>query len=1539
MSSSGGGRHRADRDGTRQDQSLDHLRKLLLKVKPTGVNGFEGLVANILAAMTGFVFRLAKSGSQFGRDASTIPGLFAVAMEAKLYKRNPRLEDLAGKAVVGGQALSGKIDLWVLGATSEVGDNTVKQLSEILDSYGVSLLMLDWAPSPLPPLAVLLASARDAALAWFAKHQAQVDRNKLSTALDTIADATGYPDHAKMLRQQLTASEIGLDALRRRTADWLHDRFRNRAASQRTFGQFITIADPSAPPLSRSAEAKSLADAIVIDPQDPTVLAVLGDEGVGKTWLIAQWWATLSEQPILILVAGRRADVLNPTAPLESLARLLAQQDGRSDDAAVAAWCRRLARWKAQYAEGRLRFVIVLDGLNEHAGMPWADILNALAPEVYALGGLVMATSREAFWSRDVMPRIHNTLNVRAVPLAGYTDEDLTVMLARVGAAPADLPPRVREFVRNPRVCAVALDHLHRLSLQPNELTVERLLLEYWRWRLEERGDLVSHNIQDLEKLLRSHAGDWLAQPHSSFDRDDWTKHSGAMRRADGRDFHNDLTEIVEGRFMRPASDNSGAYEFREETLPFALALLVNHELKSGLKVPGNDADELLGGILDPVRGFDLIAEVVAAAAGMACIEDTFPVAGRLALILAWLGLQNVSNEPFTTMSAYVPTRPGAFFDVAELSDGRIGNEDRHNSLMSLITLKRDHPKVFLELQSRLPKWLGRWSRQAQIAAQGDKQAKIQGAREVRIDDSLRALSPDERKLFDQICNEAPERSAMHLDWAAAILTAARAQEHLASGLVGWAFAQAIAGDNHDAERELAWVIRLNPIDHAETEAAVRRLIEPITSGASEPARRAAATALNLLGTRSAAALADKLTIRGSSKRWRLVDNFCDTNPYDPNAPPGSNLDKARAAAVQMPASQVWNTMYYNPEDRDLEVVTPALARFDPPVVAKILREIIRSIENRTQLQFRQLACFLPELSPLFDEATIQAVKTAYHRLISQPNIVRDIEFGFIAYHLIISIIPHLDEEAQLDILLSLPSAVPDYRYPRHAFKPLSTEVLERRLESALALPNMDNLRRTLFFISASSTVMSDRMRQIIADLVNSPEEIIAIAASAVVYTAKDHNLNATILEQAQRSGCHADNSAGAFGQARAVAEAVIEQKREDLLNLIAPRFLGQVVGALGKWKLVADYVECVLNRLLQPVVTPALRSVRLIESVSEDERETSTRIEDCSESSHRSDPLSLFNDFSNSETVAKGFFERQEEMLADAEAFERALTNAGAADLAMPPPLDGIANIVIHDPRRVAHWLDRILNTTETLALGQIHNLGVVMAGAYASSDPDKAAAVLRHLRKHPPLVYIEIGKDRVSLYNRALFSTSDVVALDPLREGVFGDAFDDAQLEEAISAAEACGAVAWIDRYMDGLLASAHPSDQARGLTIAGLRQVNIKSDRVLAEPWGSGFLGEVASAAVKNYQCNRWAQHWFNCARTSSDPIDFWRFGKLAEGVVDQRFVGWFESKKYCYLLTTFGDEVYERFMKAAQKCTKKRKDTLFGLKAPERDLLVM
>ena len=167
------------------DSSLEELRRLLLQLKPTGDEGFEGLLATTLSDFSGLTIRLAKSGPQFGRDGRSPSASFAIAMEAKRCSDKLGLEVLA-KAAVAGHVLSDSVDVWVVGATSAIGDNTLEEITGLLEDRGVTLLALDWAPRPLPPMAVFLAATRHLVIDWLT-NSAGYDRAALTKILNTVA--------------------------------------------------------------------------------------------------------------------------------------------------------------------------------------------------------------------------------------------------------------------------------------------------------------------------------------------------------------------------------------------------------------------------------------------------------------------------------------------------------------------------------------------------------------------------------------------------------------------------------------------------------------------------------------------------------------------------------------------------------------------------------------------------------------------------------------------------------------------------------------------------------------------------------------------------------------------------------------------------------------------------------------------------------------------------------------------------------------------------------------------------------------------------------------------------------------------------------------------------------------------------------------------------------------------------------------------------------------------------------------------------------
>ncbi len=272
------------------------------------------------------------------------------------------------------------------------------------------------------------------------------------------------------------------------------------------------------------------------------------------------------------------------------------------------------------------------------------------------------------------------------------------------------------------------------------------------------------HNLDDFAKLLRSHAADWLQRSRRQFDRDEWPTHSGVAKRRGPEAAQNDLTEIEEGRFLQINAQRPGFYSFRESALPYALGLLINAELSTALGEIGSVAqlDSRLNAILDPIRGFDSIADMLAAATGLSCLDPGCPVEICEALIRAWCGLQNVGVTALESMAAYVPIRAEAFLRVAGSGEDAI-KADGATLIVSQRYCWRDEsmPPYPEQIKHHLVRWLGWWSRR-RFEVVGDTRRVRRGVEPIAETESIKAvasLNDYERSLFYKLTIEHQESS------------------------------------------------------------------------------------------------------------------------------------------------------------------------------------------------------------------------------------------------------------------------------------------------------------------------------------------------------------------------------------------------------------------------------------------------------------------------------------------------------------------------------------------------------------------------------------------------------------------------------------------------------------------------------------------------------------------------------------------------------------------------------------------------------------
>ena len=387
---------------------LDAQEKLKSELQRAASSSkLEELAAALIGRLLDLPIAVAKTGFQHGGDAGPAGQQGRrFRLECKKYSDTTSLSDreLLGEidhALARDEALEG----WFLIATRAVPEQLAQDLIQKAERLGVPVVVIGWSNHTLAPLTAHCTLDPDLVEAHFSKAAGASARTLQPAAADALAS----------LRRDLQAWVLGFEGLRARSHQKLNQIRTSPRTSNAELGQ--NAAAGAQPKKVRRASVRAALDAWWQGAaHNDAPAAVIGWDGVGKTWATLDWLVDREADLPIILVVPSSAAACIASASEISIKRFLAgrlyELSGVRD---VDHWMRRLDYLLQRPSTEGPVLTLFFDGLNQEPSVPWLPILKVLQGESFA-GRVRVLTSTRTHHFEDRLSRLRGLVSA-AVPI------------------------------------------------------------------------------------------------------------------------------------------------------------------------------------------------------------------------------------------------------------------------------------------------------------------------------------------------------------------------------------------------------------------------------------------------------------------------------------------------------------------------------------------------------------------------------------------------------------------------------------------------------------------------------------------------------------------------------------------------------------------------------------------------------------------------------------------------------------------------------------------------------------------------------------------------------------------------------------------------------------------------------------------------------------------------------------------------------------------------------------------------------------------
>jgi hypothetical protein len=1514
------------------ESHLAALKAALLTLNHSGHDGFEGLLAAVLSEVCGQPFRVASSGSQRGRDGDSALDEGATYFEAKLYTDPVPQSVVTGKIVDLSNDDKGQVDTWILCATSSINSQHADKYRGSLAAFGIGCLILDWPAGTLPTLAVLFSMAAARVERFVLDHSQDPSAvTGIRADLEAVAADSQFVDMSTSLRSMVRDGSVGLGLAKAANRAALVEAFSDRREARRLFGQPLAPMDKSGLPWAERPTLVQQVEAAISGPPTNRVVLVLGDEGTGKSWLVAKGWS--GSQPVPLLAAFMASDLSMPEAMtnLEELliAKLSSQAGDVLTDSIRKRWKRRFAGWRANPGPKHIRLAVWVDGLNQAHGFPWARWIDAMARFLEEIGGRLIVTTNN--WHHaEIRSTVTSPLD--RVLVDEWSESELKGILDARGIKSDALAAEVFHFLRNPRILGIAVELLDAKEIERvDELTVGRLLFEHIR--RHDRDAIGGMTAREFAKTLQSHAEEMLERLKSQ-------KHDDLTIFNLGKD----LSAVSQSRFFEPVAGESDLYAIRKEGLPLALGLALASVLRKEARA-SRDPEARLAEVTEPINALSETSAVVFSALQISFVQEGCPLEVQAALAKYFVGLQNVSDDLYPAFEALAKRAPGPFLKAthdAALSRLRLPNA--RWLILALHSASTD-PTHAAEVSRQAQEWLSRYSLAPEVgmfrntgrdpAKEAVELARLRQELETRRS----ALSAPEREFVGSGLKEESREGLNQLHQYALELLAGKPLEGAVPALTGWAFANALNPNIHGPDKQLRHLVRFNAVDWLRTRDAVRTASEPfLTPEASKTARRAAAVMLNATGDPddAARALAVFEALDSDQPRfsWPVDPNYSQVDPCDPGTQAPANIDTIGTTNKKIDVGVLSTGRGMTIEDHMVTRSMPVLARFEPATAIELRRKFARQAVERTDvLPLRQAMMALLKDSAILDSDAVGRLvsigSSPEFEFLSDKGGIRD--EWLVQQYALRAAFPHKSGDEQLrsleaggnqETLLDLLECT----------VPASEAEVDSALERASSPGESNRLAMVLSFVQFSGTPLSGAMKSRLGSLFASADQGMRMKAMALAARTRD----ADLLRQFLATGWEAANCDAKTGyhelwygsRCLLVAAGLGLIGAAEAVGRMGANFYGfaALLNDEGA-KAVADRVDVAFHRAIGVNGIPQFPLVQQPVTAEEGQEPPLLSLVD----QPAGDIRQVFEIMGEDDEAFQQRYRRSWQAF---DRFVDRITRADARIILDDVSWGGFEAILAWDPALADSWKWSLLAAQDEV-FRAMHAFATGLARAIAPTDPAGAAQLFARTASQRPFVNRVIGVSGISAEAVAVWSRASIPEVRELCFARLDGAPNDSMIAAEVLAAHEAGAQAFVQEYVDSRLAVGEPAKTARALLVCGFSDANDHAGRTLQRFDGcEGFIGQAHHAASYAYRRNDWARHWYREMKAATSPEGFWRYAVLFAKIVDGRFDLWkgdcgSSGEVFVRFFATIEDGVGSR----VKKWQSARQSKLFGGDIPD------